>query len=190
MTSRIEALRAQVEEKLNRRDEALEEARRFRAYGYNDEAEDRRYEAQVLLNEVYDLEEEIAEAEAYALTRQVEVNIEVEVEANGRQAMTYTTLYEATREAQRLRLEASREFEAYDLLADDTWAQVEALEAEQTKHSWDDIDYDEALRYAYDAYDEAMESRDRAEDLVQRLQEEIDLLRRLADLMEERGAWS
>ena len=185
MTSRIEALRAQVEAKLNRRNEALEEARLFRAYGYTLEENDRRYEAQVLLDEVADLEQEIEEAEAFALSVAVEVNIEVEVE--GAPSMTSQVMYQAIKEAEADLAQALRRREAYEILSDETWAQVEALEAEADRYTLDDTGYEATLEYAYEAHEEAWQGKNEADNLVERLEEEIDLLRRLLDMREARG---
>lgn len=187
MASKIEALRAQVEEKLNRRNEALEEARLFKAYGYTLEASDRRYEAQVLLNEVADLEQEIAEAEAYALSLAVEDKIEVEVEDAGAPSMTSQVIYQAINEAQASLVQALRRREAYEILSDETWAQVEALEAEADRYTLDDTGYEATLEYAYEAHEEAWQGKNEADNLVERLEEEIDLLRRLLEMREARG---
>ena len=187
MASRIEALRAQAEAKLNRRNEALEEARLFKAYGYTLEESDRRYEAQVLLNEVADLEQEIEEAEAFALSVAVEDKTEVEVEVEGAPSMTSQVMYQAIKEAEADLAQALKRNEAYAILVDATWRQVEALEAEARRYTLDDTGYEATLEYAYDAYEEAYEALKDTDNLIERLEEEIDLLRRLLDMREARG---
>ena len=59
------------------------------------------------------------------------------------------------------------------------WASVLKLEAESNLHDFADANYNNRLNFAYQAYDEALETSKNLDDEIEDLEEKIDLLKRL-----------